>query len=56
MAEAAARRVAMQRPLEVAEDILGPRLTDETRTAIRRAETSHQGLALLVMSPEFQRR
>ena len=56
MAENAARRVATLRPLELAEDILGPRLTDETRTAIRRAETSYQGLALMLMSPEFQRR
>jgi uncharacterized protein (DUF1800 family) len=56
LAESAARKVAALRPLEVAEDVLGPRLSDETRTAIRRAETSHQGLALMLMSPEFQRR
>jgi uncharacterized protein (DUF1800 family) len=56
MAENAARRVATLRPLELAEDVLGARLTDETRTAIRRAETSYQGLALMLMSPEFQRR
>ena len=56
MAEAAARRVGMLRPLEVASDILGPRLTEDTQTMIRRAETSHQGLALMLMSPEFQRR
>jgi uncharacterized protein (DUF1800 family) len=56
MAETAARRVAMLRPLELAQDVLGPRLSDETQTAIRRAETSYQGLALMIMSPEFQRR
>ena len=56
MAENAARRVASLRPLELAEDVLGARLSDETRTAIRRAETSYQGLALMLMSPEFQRR
>ena len=56
MAENAARRVAMLRPLDLAQDILGPRLSEETQTAIRRAETSHQGLALMLMSPEFQRR
>ncbi|WP_431285263.1 DUF1800 domain-containing protein [Humitalea sp. 24SJ18S-53] len=40
----------------LARDTLGPALTDETLTAIRRAESSPQGLALLLMSPEFQRR
>jgi uncharacterized protein (DUF1800 family) len=35
---------------------LGAALTDETSTAIRRAETPRQGLAILLMAPEFQRR
>lgn len=43
-------------PLVVAEAALGPALGDHSRTAISRAESSSQGLALLLMSPEFQRR
>jgi uncharacterized protein (DUF1800 family) len=39
-----------------AESVLGPGLTDETRTAIRRAESRQQALTLLLMSPEMQRR
>lgn len=42
-------------PLSLAEDLLGGRLTDETRTAVRRAGSRAQGLALLLMSPEMQR-
>jgi uncharacterized protein (DUF1800 family) len=41
---------------ELARATLGPGLTDETITAIRRAETPRQGLAILLMAPEFQRR
>jgi uncharacterized protein (DUF1800 family) len=52
-----ARRIAgtadPQATLEVA---LGPLATDETRTAIRRAESRPQALTLLFMAPEFQRR
>ena len=43
-------------PVGLANDVLGGRLTDETLTAIRRAESRPQALALLLMSPEFQRR
>ncbi len=43
-------------PAALARETLGPALTDETLTAIRRAETGKQGLALLLMAPEFQRR
>ncbi len=43
-------------PAALARGVLGPALTDETLTAIRRAETGRQGLVLLLMSPEFQRR
>lgn len=43
-------------PAALARDVLGPALTDETLTAIRRAESGRQGLVLLLMSPEFQRR
>ena len=43
-------------PLNLAEAALGPFLSDDTRTAIRRAASPAQGLALLFASPEFQRR
>jgi uncharacterized protein (DUF1800 family) len=35
---------------------LGPLASPETRQAVARAETRPQALALLFMSPEFQRR
>jgi uncharacterized protein (DUF1800 family) len=35
---------------------LGPLATEETRTAVRRAESRPQALTLLFMAPEFQRR
>ena len=43
-------------PLVLAEQMLGAALTDHTRTAVSRAATAAQGLTLLLMSPEFQRR
>ncbi len=43
-------------PAELAEAILGPLLSDHTRTGIGRAESAAQGLTLLLASPEFQRR
>jgi len=43
-------------PRALADQALGPALTDETRTAIARAESPRQGLAILLMSPEVQRR
>lgn len=43
-------------PREVAEAVLGPLLGAETKQTIERAESPAQGLALLLMSPEFQRR
>lgn len=43
-------------PLSVAELSLGGYASDETMTALRRAASPAQGLALLLMSPEFQRR
>ena len=43
-------------PTELAADVLGPTLTDHTRTAIVRAASAAQGLTLLLASPEFQRR
>jgi uncharacterized protein (DUF1800 family) len=38
------------------EDVLGPLLTADTKTAIRRAPSPAEGLAMLLASPEFQRR
>jgi uncharacterized protein (DUF1800 family) len=54
----AVARVAGKRvnPLELGEAVLGPALGDHTRTAISRAESLEQGLTLLLVSPEFQRR
>jgi uncharacterized protein (DUF1800 family) len=43
-------------PRELAEDLLGPGLSENTRVAIARAETREQGLELMIMSPEFLRR
>jgi uncharacterized protein (DUF1800 family) len=43
-------------PLDVARSSLGSYLRTETLTALRRAASSAQALALLLMSPEFQRR
>ncbi|MDB5561200.1 MAG: hypothetical protein JWN11_618 [Hyphomicrobiales bacterium] len=43
-------------PRQLASDVLGPALSPETKTAIDRAESRGQALALLLMSPEFQRR
>jgi uncharacterized protein (DUF1800 family) len=52
-----ARRVGgMTDPETVADDALGPLASVETRQAIARAESRQQALALLLMSPEFQRR
>jgi len=52
----AARHDADANPLEVAAACLGASLRAETLTALRRADSSRQALALLLMSPEFQRR
>lgn len=43
-------------PRELARQVLGARLDPLTAEAISRAESPTQGLALLLMSPEFQRR
>jgi uncharacterized protein (DUF1800 family) len=51
-----AGRVTDQEPAEVAARTLGPLLTAETLTEIRRAGTRQDGLTLLLSSPEFQRR
>ena len=43
-------------PKMLAADALGERLTPDTAKAIARAESRQEGFALLLMSPEFQRR
>ncbi len=56
-----ARQVGARMPrdvnaLDVAEAGMGPRLSSATKTAMSRAETQGEALALLIASPEFQRR
>ena len=43
-------------PRQLATDLFGHTLSPETATAIDRAESTDQAVALLLMSPEFQRR
>lgn len=52
----AAEQLNGRNPAELAEDALGARLTPPVAQAITRAETREEGLAILLMSPEFQRR
>jgi len=42
--------------LAIGDVALGPLLSEETREAVRRAQSPAQGLALLFAAPEFQRR
>lgn len=51
-----ARQAGDLDPREIAAEILGARLSAETAMTISRAESPAQGLALMLMSPEFQRR
>jgi uncharacterized protein (DUF1800 family) len=52
-----ARRItASVDPQSLVEVALGPLASGETRTALARAESRPQALALLFMTPEFQRR
>ncbi len=44
------------KPTDVLEETIGPIASDDTRTAVARAESRAQGFAILFMSPEFQRR
>jgi uncharacterized protein (DUF1800 family) len=50
----AARVKDLVNPTELLETIAGESASAETRQAIARAESRQQGLALLLMSPEFQ--
>jgi uncharacterized protein (DUF1800 family) len=43
-------------PETVADAALGPLLSKDTRETLSRAESRTQAIALLLMSPEFQRR
>jgi uncharacterized protein (DUF1800 family) len=43
-------------PLDLLDEIAGSVVSPETRQAIARAESKQQGLAILLMSPEVQRR
>jgi uncharacterized protein (DUF1800 family) len=52
----AAQTIADRDPKTLAANALGARLTPQVGTAIARAETRPEGLAILLMSPEFQRR
>lgn len=50
------RRDPTRDVIELMEDVLGPSLSNETRQTVRRAESRRQAMALLLLSPEFQRR
>lgn len=52
----AAAKIGERDPVDLAENALGARLSVRTRQTIARAETRAEGLAILLMSPEFQRR
>lgn len=53
----AARQAAdIGNPSEALDQLLGTSVSTDTRQAISRAESRQQALALLLMSPEFQRR
>jgi uncharacterized protein (DUF1800 family) len=51
-----AGRAASADPLALLDNSLGPLASPDARTTIARAESRHQALALLVMTPEFLRR
>ena len=46
----------MPDPRDLMEEAFGPAMSDATRQSVERAESRQQGLALLLMSPEMQRR
>jgi uncharacterized protein (DUF1800 family) len=43
-------------PIAMVDDILGPRASNATREAVARADSREQAYALLLLSPDFQRR
>jgi uncharacterized protein (DUF1800 family) len=52
----AQKSVGDRDPKVLAQNALGARLTPAVATAVGRAETRSEGLSILLMSPEFQRR
>jgi uncharacterized protein (DUF1800 family) len=52
----AAKAIAQHEPTVLAANALGVRLTPLAAQTIARAETRSEGLSVLLMSPEFQRR
>jgi uncharacterized protein (DUF1800 family) len=53
---AAAKAADFFDPQDFLDGRLGPLASNETRQAVARAESRAQGLAIAIMSPEFQRR
>jgi uncharacterized protein (DUF1800 family) len=53
---AAAQRLPAGNPRALAEDLLGPVLSAATRETIAQAQSPAEGLALMLASPEFQRK
>ena len=43
-------------PRNIVDEVLGALASPETRQAVARAESKQQALAILLLSPEFQRR
>ncbi|MBB3769687.1 uncharacterized protein (DUF1800 family) [Angulomicrobium tetraedrale] len=56
VADQIGRTAATAEPLELADAAFGGAVSAETLQAVRRAESRPQAIALLLMSPEFQRR
>jgi uncharacterized protein (DUF1800 family) len=52
----ASRTKDLVNPSELLDTVAGEATSTETRQAVARAESRQQGLGLLLMSPEFQRR
>ncbi len=52
----AAAKVDERDPMQLASNALGPRLSPLAAKTIARAETRSEGLSILLMTPEFQRR
>jgi uncharacterized protein (DUF1800 family) len=52
----AGRHAPQSPPLETADAVLGAAASPGLRAALARAETRQSAFALLLMSPEFQRR
>ena len=54
--EAAVRIKGKYDPFMLGKQLFGPYLSNSTAFALKGAESQSQGLTLLLMSPEFQRR